>query len=79
MEKLVSEVESFLNQTSSRRSNYPINYNYVNDSYVYGVFKRLLEFEEEQGDAKHVDAVKARAKAFVEKMQNGGEDEDMED
>ncbi|THY90587.1 nucleic acid-binding protein [Aureobasidium pullulans] len=43
------------------------------------VFKRWLEFEEEQGDAKHVDAVKARAKAFVEKMQNGGEDEDMED
>ncbi|KAH0309018.1 nucleic acid-binding protein, partial [Aureobasidium melanogenum] len=42
------------------------------------VFKRWLEFEEEQGDAKHVEAVKARAKAFVEKMQNG-EDEDMEE
>ncbi|KAI5266508.1 nucleic acid-binding protein [Aureobasidium subglaciale] len=41
------------------------------------VFKRWLEFEEEQGDAKHVEAVKARAKAFVEKMQNG-EDEDEE-
>ncbi|KAG9592273.1 nucleic acid-binding protein, partial [Aureobasidium melanogenum] len=42
------------------------------------VFKRWLEFEEEQGDAKHVEAVKARAKAFVEKMQNG-EGEEMEE
>jgi rRNA biogenesis protein RRP5 len=42
------------------------------------VFKRWLEFEEEQGDAKHVDAVKARAKAFVDKMQNG-EDEEMDE
>ncbi|CAD0081677.1 unnamed protein product [Aureobasidium vineae] len=42
------------------------------------VFKRWLEFEEELGDAKHVEAVKARAKAFVEKMQNG-DDEEMEE
>lgn len=42
------------------------------------VFKRWLEFEEELGDAKNVDAVKARAKAFVDKMQNG-EDEEMDE
>jgi rRNA biogenesis protein RRP5 len=45
------------------------------------VFKRWLEFEEEMGDGVHVEAVKARAKAFVEKMQSGGGggEDDMEE
>lgn len=44
------------------------------------VFKRWLEFEEQQGDAAHVDAVKARAREFVENLQKGEDgDEEMEE
>ena len=43
LEKLINEVETFLNQTSLQELNHPTNYNDIGDSYVYGVFKRLLE------------------------------------
>lgn len=44
------------------------------------IFKRWLEFEEQQGDEPHVEAVKARAREFVEGLQKGEDgDEEMEE